>query len=74
MDAAERGSLYLAAMRDLSPYLERRQDGTFSLEIRSGEQVGIDPVIFADLARSLEETNKKITDGEIDPNDVRMGF
>jgi hypothetical protein len=72
MTEHEWGDRYEAAMRRLNDYVTRAEDGTFQLNIQDGRQIGIDdPVIFADLKRSLEETNRMIKRGEIDPRSIK---
>jgi hypothetical protein len=58
------------AIRMLERYIKPNTDGTLRLEIKNGESIGIDPVTFADLKRSLDETNRKIKRGEINPEEV----
>ena len=71
MSDHERAELYEAAMSFLEPYIKRAEDGTFILNISDGRAVGIDPVVFADLKRSLDETNRRIRVGEIKASDVQ---
>jgi hypothetical protein len=41
------------------------------LDVDDGREIGIaDPVIFAGLRRSLDETNRKIALGQIDPSAI----
>jgi hypothetical protein len=55
-----------AAISRFEQHIRRGRDGTFRLDFRSRrENLGIDPVLFADLSRSLEETNRKIRLGKI---------
>jgi hypothetical protein len=56
---------YEQAIRKLQEHIRRADDGTFQLDIEDGSSIGIEPVVFADLQRSLEETNKKIRNGEL---------
>jgi len=67
-----RAALYEAAIMRFQEYLTRGRDGTFRLTRDSAKDLGMDPVIFADLKRSLEETNRKIKRGEIDPDEIRF--
>ncbi|HWX40458.1 MAG TPA: hypothetical protein VN345_04840 [Blastocatellia bacterium] len=62
---------YEAAIRRFQGHLKRAEDGTFRLDVEDdGKSIGVDPIVFADLKRSLEETNRKIRSGEIDPKQV----
>lgn len=61
---------YEVAIQRFQERLRRAEDGTFHLEAEDGKSIGVDPVVFADLKRSLEETNDKIRRREIDPKDV----
>lgn len=69
MGENERGKTYEHAISRLDQYVKRAADGTLELTI-SGEHVDIDPIVFADLERSLEETNRKIRAGEISADQV----
>jgi hypothetical protein len=61
-------SPYESAMVAFQKHLHRSADGRFLLDAEDGIAIGIsDPVIFADLKRSLDETNRKIVQGLIDP-------
>jgi hypothetical protein len=40
------------------------------LDAKDGESIGVDPGLFVELKRSLEETNRKIKEGELDANRV----
>ena len=72
MSEHERGDRYEAAMRLFQEHLKRAEDGTFRLDAEDGKSIGVtDPVVFADLKRSLDETNRKIRRGELDPKHVR---
>ena len=70
MSERERSERYEAAMSRLEPYIERAKDGTFVLKIDDGKSIGIDPDTFEDLRRSLHETNRKIKQGELSPEQV----
>jgi len=61
---------YQNAIRRFQDHLTRAEDGTFRLGVEDGAKIGVDPVVFADLKRSLEETNRKIRDREIDSKQV----
>ena len=62
---------YETAIRRFQAHLKRAEDGTFRLDVEDGRSIEVeDPVVFADLKRSLEETNRKIRSGEIDPKQV----
>ena len=64
---------YESAISQLESHIHRAADGTLRLDIQTGASLGIDPVIFADLQRSLEETNQKIRRGELKAEDVTIG-
>jgi hypothetical protein len=61
---------YEQAIRKLQEHIRRADDGTFQLDIEDGSSIGIEPVVFADLQRSLEETNKKIRNGELRRDEI----
>jgi hypothetical protein len=47
--------------------------GQLFLDAEDGNSIGVeDPVVFADLKRSLDETNKKIKNREISLEDVHF--
>jgi hypothetical protein len=70
-DRTQTTNPYELAIDKLRPYLSRSDDGTFVLDTESARTLCLDPVIFADLLRSLEHTNEMIRRGEIKPEDVR---
>jgi len=71
MSEHEWAERYEIAIRQFQNHLTRADDGTFRLDVEDGRSIGVDdPVVFADLKRSLDETNKKIRRGEIDPRQV----
>jgi len=70
MSERERAEAYETAIKRFQEHLRRAEDGTFRLEVPDGGSIGVDPIVFADLRRSLEETNEKIRRKEIDPKDV----
>jgi hypothetical protein len=60
-----------AAMERLEPHIHTAPDGTLHLDVGDGHAAGIeDPVIFADLKRSLEETNKIMIETNLRVGDV----
>ena len=62
---------YADALKQMEKHITRNADGTFHLDAKDGPSIGVnDPVIFADLARSLEVTNRMILRGDIKPEDV----
>lgn len=61
---------YEIAMRRFRDHLTRADDGTFRLAVEDARSINVDPVVFADLKRSLDETNRKIRRGEIDPRQI----
>lgn len=69
MDEAERREIYENAIMRLDQYVRRTPEGTLELNVRSG-YADVDPIVFADLKRSLEETNRRITSGEINIDDI----
>ena len=69
MDEAERREEYEKAILRLDQYIRKTPDGTLELTI-SGEHIDIDPIVFADLKRSLEETNRKIKSGELNVDEI----
>jgi hypothetical protein len=54
------GDKYEAAIEKFRHHITQQRDGTFVLDTQNPAEIGVDPVVFADLQRSLEETNKKI--------------
>jgi hypothetical protein len=61
---------YEIAMRRLQDHIRRAADGTFLLDVEDAGSINVDPIVFADLKRSLEETNRKIRRGEINPQQI----
>ena len=61
---------YETAIARFQEHLTRDEDGTLRLDVDDPRRLDIDPLIFADLRRSLEETNEKIRRGEVDPQKV----
>ena len=55
---------YEDALRKLEKHIRQEPDGTFSVTVSKGEDIGIDPVIFADLTRSIEQTNSNVRAGQ----------
>jgi hypothetical protein len=72
MNGHEWAERYEIAIRRFQEHLTRAEDGTFRLDVEDGNSIGVDPIVFADLKRSLEETNIKIRRGEFDPNNVEV--
>jgi hypothetical protein len=70
MDGQEWGERYEVAIRRFQEHLIRADDGTFRLDVEDGRNIGVDPITFADLKRSLDETNAMIRRGEIDPKQI----
>jgi hypothetical protein len=69
MDAESRKAIYENAIMRVDQYIRRADDGTLELRTDSAK-AELDPVVFADLARSVEETNRKIKAGELSVNDI----
>jgi hypothetical protein len=66
MSSHEWAERYEAAIVRFEGHLKNTDDGTLRLDAKDGKSIGIDdPVIFADLKRSLDETNRKIRRGEL---------
>jgi hypothetical protein len=62
---------YETAIIAFERHVRRTDEGYFRLDVEDGREIGIaDPVIFADLKRSLDETNRKIKLGQIDPSAI----
>jgi hypothetical protein len=70
MSEHEWAEQYEIAIKRFYDHLSRAEDGTFRLSIEDGASAGIDPATFADLKRSLEQTNKMIRLGKLDPKEV----
>ena len=67
-DDETRVALYQGAMLKLKPYIQSVDEGkyrVFLLAIESGDRLEIDPVVFSDIKRSLDQTNNLIRRGEI---------
>ena len=63
--------VYEDAVTRFQEHITRAADGTFLLDAKDGESIGVsDPVLFDELKRSLEETNRMIRSGDIDPQAV----
>jgi hypothetical protein len=72
MSEREWSAEYETAIRRLQEHLTQAEDGTFRLNVEDGRSLGIDPIVFADLTRSLEEMNKLIRRGELDAKEVEF--
>jgi len=69
----ERGEQYEVAIRRMQEHLVKAADGSFILDPRvDAKTLGVDPIVFADLKRSLEHTNALIQRGEIEPSEVQL--
>ena len=62
----------MVALMRFQAHLTRIEDGTFQLDAEDGKSIGVDPVFFDEMKRSLEETNRMIRAGEIDPKQVEF--
>lgn len=75
MSEHRRADRYEQAIKVFEEHLVRTGDGVFRLEVSDSEDghgLGIDPVVFADLKRSLDETNRMLRRGEIKIDQVQM--
>lgn len=70
MSDQELAERYEAAIRRFQDHLKRNDDGTFRIDADNARSIGIEPVLFSDLMRSLDETNRMIRSGEIDPKKI----
>lgn len=61
---------YEPAIVEFNKHVTRTADGTFQLNVKDAQQIGMDQVVFADLQRSLETTNRLIKRGEIKADQV----
>ena len=61
---------YETALMRFQQHVKPTGDGTFRLDVADGKSIGIDPDLFEKLKQSLEVTNAKIRQGEIDPKQV----
>jgi hypothetical protein len=62
---------YEKAFMRFQAHLTRAEDGTFRLDAKDGESIGVnDPALFDEMKCSLDETNRMIREGEIDPKQV----
>jgi hypothetical protein len=61
---------YETALMRFQQHVKRTDDGTFRLDAEDGKSIGVDEALFADLKSSLEVTNRKIRQGELDTNQV----
>jgi hypothetical protein len=74
MTGHEWAKRYEVAIAQFEKHLKVAVDGTLRLDVEDGKSIGVDdPIVFADLKRSLEETNRKIKRGELSLADV-TGF
>ncbi len=53
-------------------HVKRAEDGTFQLQVEDAQTIGIHPELFTALKSSLQETNRMIRAGELDPNQVNF--
>jgi hypothetical protein len=60
------------AIRAMEKRLHRNADGTITLDAKDAAELGVDPGAFANLQLSLEETNRKIKAGELQPHQVNL--
>lgn len=60
---------YHDAIQLLKPYVRKGADNHFYYA-EGADALGIDPIVFNDLKRSMDETNRMIDSGEIDHNEV----
>ena len=66
MSGHESAEKYELAIKQFEKYLRVADDGTLKLDAAYVRSIEVnDPVVFADLSRSLEITNKMIMRGEI---------
>jgi hypothetical protein len=71
--SAENWQYYETAMRRFQAHVTRAEDGTFVLHAEDGKSIGVnDPSLFEEMKRSLEETNRMIRQGELDPKQVEF--
>lgn len=64
---------YETALMRFQAHLTRAEDGTFQLNAKDGESIGVnDPVLFDEMKRSLQETNRMIREGQLDPKQVEF--
>jgi len=69
---AARVERYEYAVNQLQEYVRVNSDGTLEMTIDVGTamEMRVDPAVFFDLKRSLDETNSKITKKEINATEV----
>ena len=60
------------AIRAMEKRLHRNPDGTITLDAKDAAELGVDPGAFANLQLSLDETNRKIRTGELQPDQVDL--
>jgi hypothetical protein len=60
------------AIRAMEKRLRRNPDGTITLDAKDAAELGVDPGAFTNLQLSLEETNRKIKAGELQPYQVNL--
>lgn len=53
------------AIEEMQKYVRRNEDGTFTLDVASAADIGVDPGAFANLKHCLDETNRMIKDGRL---------
>lgn len=60
------------AIQKLEHHIHKAPDGTLELRVNDAQSAGVDPVLFDELKRSLDETNRRLKSGELRPEDVRL--
>ena len=58
------------AIQKLERHVHRAPDGTFELKVNDAQAAGVDPVLFDELKRSLDETNRRLKSGELRQEDI----
>lgn len=66
------GKDYAEAIRKVEKHLREEPDGTISIT-GSADEIGIDPTIFDDLKRSVEQTNENVRAGHYRVGDSWSG-
>jgi len=60
------------AIKQMENHIHKSHDGTLELRIKDAQAAGVDPVLFDELKRSLDETNRRLKSGELRLEDVRL--
>jgi len=60
------------AISKLENHIHKTPDGTLELRVKDAQAAGVDPMLFDELKRSLDETNRRLKSGELRLDEVRL--